>query len=188
MKQTKKLLLVTLSAASLLFSCNGNNNPATIKDSNPSALLPATENTPANSAGDASYSYKVDGKSYSGSGTNQIINSATLHAPGVIYFTLGPIVAGQLYPSYGFGFEVADKGTITVKDVENPDYSIGYTPPGSPPTVNYSCKEMTVTITSSGGPRVTGTFSGTMIEPKTDREVPVTDGKFDIPYSSLSKK
>lgn len=47
---------------------------------------------------------------------------------------------------------------------------------------------MTVTITSSGTSRFTGTFSGALIEPKTDREVPVTDGKFDIPFSSLSEK
>ncbi len=85
----------------------------------------------------------------------------------------------------GFGFEVPDKGTTTIRGVENPDYSIGYTPANT--RDNYECKEMTVTINSSGT-RVTGTFSGALIEPKTDRDVPVTDGKFDIPYSSYSKK
>ena len=53
---------------------------------------------------------------------------------------------------------------------------------------DYQSKELMVTITSSGTSRVTGTFSGTLTEPKTDRVVPVTDGKFDIPYSSYGKK
>ncbi|MDQ2862693.1 MAG: hypothetical protein M3R50_03410 [Bacteroidota bacterium] len=46
---------------------------------------------------------------------------------------------------------------------------------------------MTVNITSSGGARFAGTFSGTMIEPNTNREVAVTDGKFDLPIVSPDK-
>jgi hypothetical protein len=143
----------------------------------------SNENT---STGNASFSCKVDGKDFSGKGTDQITNAAFVHAPGIIYFTLSPILAGQSGPPYGFGFEVPDKGTIIIRGVENPDYSIGYTPINT--DNNYECKEMTFTIISSGTSRVTGTFSGTLIEPKTGRNVPVTDGKFDIPYSTYSKK
>ncbi|MEP6950124.1 MAG: hypothetical protein ABI863_12645 [Ginsengibacter sp.] len=167
-----------------------NNNAAINKDST-SSPTSSTENPSENSTGDASFSCKIDGKDFSGNGTDQILNAASLHAPGIIYFNLSSKFTGDVSADMrcgGFGFEVPDKGTTIVRGVEVPAYSIGYTPPGSAATVNYECKEMTVTITSSGGSRVTGTFSGTMIEPKTNREVPVTDGKFNIPYSSLSKK
>jgi hypothetical protein len=82
--------------------------------------------------------------------------------------------------------EVPDKGTTVIRGVEVPDYSIGYNLPNDPINV-YSCKEMTVTINSTAT-RLTGTFSGTLIEPKTSRQIPVTDGKFDIPMSSLGKQ
>lgn len=175
-------------ASLLCFSCKGNNSKATAgKESADGNTATAT----TSSTGNASFSCKIDGKDFSGNGTDQILNAASVHAPGVIYFGLSSKFTGDVSADMrcgGFGFEVPDKGTTVVRGVEVPAYSIGYTPPGSPPTVNYSCKEMTVTITSSGGSRVAGTFSGTMIEPKTDREVPVTDGKFDIPYSTLGKQ
>lgn len=186
-----KQLVVIFSAGTLFFSCNGNQNAANVKDSSKSISAPSTESAAANSTGNASFSCKVDGKDFSGNGTDQILNAASVHAPGIIYFGLSSKFTGDVSGDMrcgGFGFEVPDKGTTIVRGVEVPAYSIGYTPPGLPPTVNYSCKEMTITITASGGSRVAGTFSGTMIEPKTDREVPVTDGKFDIPYSTLGKQ
>ena len=186
MQQLKLFSLLILSAC-LFSACSGNADGK----NNPGVSVPSAKSTTANSTGDASFSCKIDGKSFSGNGTDQIINAASVHAPGIIYFTLSSKFTGDVGADLrggGFGFEVPDKGTTIVRDVEESDYSVGYTLPGSSPLVNYRCKEMTVTITSSGGTRVSGTFSGTMIEPKTDREVPVTDGKFDIPYSSLSRK
>jgi hypothetical protein len=85
-----------------------------------------------------------------------------------------------------FNFFVTDHGTITIHASNNGDYAAKYSPGGI--DNDYKCKEITVNITSSGGSRVKGTFSGTLIDPKTDKEIPVTDGKFDIPYSPYSKK
>ncbi|HEY5367628.1 MAG TPA: hypothetical protein VIJ75_01445 [Hanamia sp.] len=188
MKQIKKLMLITLISLSLLCSCNGNGNSTVSKDST-SSLTSSAKNSSENSTGDASFSCKIDGKEFSGKGTDQIVNAAYVTSPGVIHFALSPSFSGD--PSTdmhagGFGFAVPDKGTTVIRGVENPDYYIGYNLPNEP-TNTYHCKEMTVTINSSGT-RVTGTFSGTLIEPKTDRDVPVTDGKFDIPYSSYFKK
>lgn len=186
MKQTKLLFLVTLSTASFLLSCNGNQNAATVKDSSTSPAVSAKENAPTNSTGDASYSYTIDGKNFSGSGTNQFVNAARTDKPGVISINLAPVTPGSLLPGYGFYFEIENKSTVVVHADDAGPNSIYYNPPNSGVKI-FKCKEMTVNITSSGGARFAGTFSGTMIEPNTNREVAVTDGKFDLPIVSPDK-
>ena len=187
MNRIIKLSVIIFCTSTSLFSCNGNQSAANISDSSSSSLAKATQSTTPSSPGDATYSYTIDGKSSSGSGTNQFVNAAVVHTPGIIYFNLAPVVPGTLTPGYGFNFKVADKGTIVVRGDENHDYDITYTPPNA--GINtFKCKEMTVIITSSDGKRVSGTFSGTMIEPNTERVVSVTDGKFDIPYSTADKQ
>ena len=150
-------------------------------------LIAAPKNSSANSKGDAGFSCKIDGKDFSGKGTDQIGNAAYTTATGIISFVLMPIVAGQKGVPAQLAFKVANKGITSIHGTDNPAYSVRYTPTNTLDN-DYQCKEITVTITSSGTSRVTGTFSGTLIEWKTERDVPVTDGKFDIPYSSYSKK
>lgn len=182
MKQLHFLLLLFLPVF-ILLSCSGNSQSNKKND-----VGSSTSNTNA-SSGEASFSCKIDGKDFSGKGTDQIVNAATVQAPGIIYFTLSPSFSGDISADLragGFGFEVPDKGTTIIRGVENPAYSIGYTPVNT--KNNYACKEMTFTITSSSTSRISGTFSGTLIEPKTGRNAPVADGKFDIPYSTYSKK
>lgn len=167
--------------------CSCNNAPQANKNSG--AVASSDAATTSASSGDASFSCKIDGKDFSGKGTDQIVNAASIHAPGVIYFSLASSYSGDPGADIragGMGFEVPDKGTTVIRGEENPDFSIAYGLPGDP-TNTYKCKEMTFTINSSGT-RVTGTFSGTLIEPKTGREVPVSDGKFDLPYSTLGRK
>ena len=184
-----KLFSVILVSSFLLYSCSGNTNANGVKDNSSAASANSTNSGASTSTDDASFSYKIDGKDFSGKGTDQIMNAASVHAPGIIYFTLSSGFSGDIAADLkagGLGFEVPDKGTTVIRGVENPNYNIAYGLPNDP-TNTYDCKEMTVTINSSGT-RVTGTFSETLIEPKTGRDVPVTDGKFDIPYSTLSKK
>ena len=141
------------------------------------------------SSSDASFSCKIDGKVFSGKGTDQYANAASVHAPGIIYFTLSSHFTGDVGANIragGMGFEVPDKGTTVIRGEESEDYYIAYSLPNDP-IHTYKCKEMTVTINCSAT-RVTGTFSGTLIEPKTGRPVPVTEGKFDIPFSTLTKR
>jgi hypothetical protein len=185
MKVSKLLAFYVVAASFGICSCN---NAAQENKGSGAAASSDASKTSA-SSGDASFSCKIDGKDFSGKGTDQIVNAASVHAPGIIYFSLSPSFTGDPGADIrggGIGFEVPDKGTTVIRGVENSDYSIGYNPPNEP-TNTYNCKEMTVTINSSGT-TVTGTFSGTLIEPKTGREVPVSDGKFDIPYSTLGKK
>ena len=186
MKRIIKISLIIFTAGALFFSCNGNHGAATVKDSSSSSSVSTTENAPTNAARDASYSYTIDGKSFSGNGTNQFVNAARTDKPGVISINLAPVTPGKLFPGYGFYFEIENKGTVIVHADDPGPNSIYYNPPNSGVKI-FKCKEMTVNITSSGGARFAGTFSGTMIEPDTNREVAVTDGKFDLPIVSPDK-
>jgi hypothetical protein len=184
-----KIFYAAIFPACLFLACSNNSANASKGNSNDTLRKMEASSNSTTSGGDASFSCKIDGKDFSGKGTDQFVNAASVHAPGIIYFSLASNFSGDPGADMragGLGFEVPDKGTTTIRDVENSDYSIAYNPPNQP-TNTYKCKEMTITINSSGG-RVKGTFSGTLIEPKTGRDVPVTDGKFDIPYSSLTKK
>ena len=185
MKQLKTFSAIIISA-SLFFSCNGNHSDANVKDSSSTSTAQSTGSSTVNSTGDASYSYTIDGKSFSGSGTNQFVNAARTDKPGVISINLAPVTPGALLPGYGFYFEIENKGSLVVRADEDGPNSIYYNPPNSGVKI-YKCKEMKVNITSSGGSRFAGTFSGTMIEPNTNREVAVTDGKFDLPIVSPDK-
>lgn len=188
--QSLKLFVALIVYSSFLYGCSGN-APGAGKDSS-SVTSPKSDAASSNanpSTGDASFSCKIDGKGFSGKGTDQIVNATSVHSPGVIYFSLSSNFTGDPGADMragGIGFEVPDKGTTVIRGEEDPRYSVAYALPNDP-TNTYRCKEMTVTINSSGA-RVTGTFSGTLIEPKTSREVPVTDGKFDLPYSTYSQK
>jgi len=181
MKYLKLITSIFLSAI-LFVACSGN-SPVNAGKKNSSSV----SDSPTASVGDASFSCKIDGKDFSGKGTDEFGNAAYATEPGIITFVLVPIVAGQTGVPSQLAFYVANKGTTTIHGKDNPNNTVRYTPANTLDN-DYQCKEMTVTITSSGTSRVKGTFSGTLIEPKTEREVPVTDGKFDIPYSSYSKK
>jgi hypothetical protein len=139
----------------------------------------------ANAAGDASFSCKIDGKDFSGKGNSSYANVAIVTRPGLINFVLVPMEKQQGVPPQ-FNFFVADHGVTTIHAANNGDFAAKYSPGGI--DNDYKCKEIAVNITSSGASRVTGTFLGTLIDPKTNKEVAVTDGKFDMPYSPYSKK
>jgi hypothetical protein len=185
MNQIKKLLVITFSAFSLLYSCSGNTNSNALKD-NTSSSTSSTENSSANSNGNASFSCMLDGKEFSGSGTDQNINAA-FHLKGddkgQIFFRFSDLNN----PEEKLNFQVAAKEGSTTFNV-TPTYSyMGYTTKGY---INYLDNPLTVTITSLTATRVSGTFSGTYILSKGSADsnakqtIEVTDGKFDIPFSA----
>lgn len=169
--QQLKLLSAILLSSFLLYSCSGNTNANAGKDESPTASAAATS--------DASFSCKIDGKDFSGKGSSSYANTAIVSSPGLINFVLVPMDAAQKGVPPQFNFFVADKGTTTIPDANNSAHSVTY----SSGLDNYICKEMTITITSSGTSRVTGTFSGTFVKENSTINTQVTDGKFDIPYS-----
>jgi hypothetical protein len=178
--QALKRFIFIIVISSLFYSCKGNNNSSALKDSTSDS-----GNSSSNSAVDASFSCKIDGKDFSGKGNDSYSNVAIISSPGLINFVLVPMEKVQGIPPQ-FNFFVADHGITTIRESGNGDYSAKYSPGGM--DNDYRCKQMTVAITSSNESRVKGTFSGILIDPKSNKEIPVTEGKFDIPYSPYSKK
>ncbi len=181
MKSLKILVFVIIMSSCLLYSCKADNNSNASKDSTSSSIK-----SPSNSPGNASFSCKIDGKDFSGKGNDSYSNVAIISSPGLINFVLVPMEKFQGVPPQ-FNFFVADHGTTTIGESGNGDYAAKYSPGGI--DNDYKCKQITVTIASSNESRVKGTFSGTLIDPKrNNKEIQVTEGKFDIPYSPYSKK
>ena len=186
MKQIKKLILIILIPLSLLYSCSGNGNGNSISPKDSTSF--STKNSSANSTGDANFSCKIDGKDFSGQGSSSYANTVILTSPGVINFVLVPMEKQQGVPPQ-FNFFVADHGTTTMHNsnsTDNGQYSAKYSPGGVDNTFGF--KEVTVVITSSDASGVKGTFSGTLFDPQNKKEISVTDGKFDLPWSPYSKK
>jgi hypothetical protein len=178
------LFLLFLSAISLP-SCGGNSQDIKNKDSVSSASSSTTKAPP----GDASFSCKIDGKDFSGNGNDSYSNVVIRTAPGLINFVLVKMDKSQQGVPAQFNFFVADHGTTTMHNsngTDNGSYSAKYTPGGV--DNDFGFKEVTVTITSSDASGVKGTFSGILFDPHNKKEISVTDGKFDLPWSPYSKK
>ncbi len=181
------MLLVTLSASSLLYSCSGNNNADINKDST-SSPTSSTENPSENSTGAASFYCKIDGKVFSGKGNADYL-SAFKTGNGIVKFVLANIEPNQQGIPEQLSFTVADHGTTTMHNsnsTDNGSYSANYNPRDYTDAFGFS--EVTVTVTSSDASGIKGTFSGTLFDPQSKKKSSVTDGKFDLPLSPYSKK
>ena len=192
--QQLKLFSAIILSASLLSACSGNSAANAGKEN----VSPATNESA--SKGDASFSYTIDGKVFSGSGTDNYFNCAIKHPGNVIHFIFTELHQSLKNPLPQFDFSVADNGTTVIKrdDIDrltsgsDVKYFANFSTPGGAPggVPNYEFNDsstVTVTITSNTSSRLKGTFSGNLINPDTKKVVQLTDGKFDIPFSSHSK-
>ena len=175
MKKVKDVITVLFAAALLSFG-----NSCSKQESSPSDGV---------ASGDASFSCILDGKEVSGKTTDQNINAAfhlTGDNKGQIFFRLSDMndIGNKLM------FQVpAKEGTTTVNDT--PDYSYeGYI---TSDFETYIDDPIMVTINSISSSRVSGTFSGkyTIQEgsgnSNSKQTIEVTDGKFDIPFSTSAE-
>lgn len=172
--QNLKLLSAIILFTCFLQACSGNNSANTGK-----ANAPNVNASPVSSSPTASFSSKIGGKDFSGSGTDGITNSFLNSGGGVINFVLVSMAQGQKGLPTQMNFFVANTGTTIIRGNEHTNYSIEYSEQTSQHA--WECKEMTVSVTPSGASRITGTFSGTFIDANTNETLPVTDGKFDLP-------
>ncbi|HVU58056.1 MAG TPA: hypothetical protein VHD83_23505 [Puia sp.] len=164
-------LLCLFTAASMTTSCGNSSSAA--KAGNP----------------DASFSCVLDGKTISGKGTDQNINAAfhlTGDDKGQIFFRL----SDPDNTNEKFMFQVPGKtGATTFTNSPTYSYS-GYM---NADMASYTDDPVTVTITSISATRVSGTFSGKYSWQKgtgsgnAKPSVEVTDGKFDIPFSTSAQ-
>ena len=185
MKQTKIFIGSIILVSLLCFSCKAkNSNANTGKDS----VESNTSTTTASSSGDASFSCKIDGKGFSGKGNADYL-SAFKSGNGIVKFVLANMEPNQQGILEQLSFTVADHGTTTMHNsnsTDNGSYSANYSPRDY--TDAFGFREVTVNVTSSDASGVKGTFSGTLFDPQNKKEISVTDGKFDLPWSPYSKK
>ena len=180
MKNVKGVIAVLFAAASLSF---GNSSSSDQMNRSESAQAPSGPD------GDAGFSCKLDGKEFSGKGTDQNINAAfhlTGNNKGQIFFRLSDMNNN----GDKLMFQVpANEGSTTVS--VTPDHSYGgYI---TSDFATYLHDPVTVTINSISSSRVSGTFSGKYTLQKgsgnsnSKQTVEVTDGKFDIPFSTSAQ-
>ncbi|MEP7252954.1 MAG: hypothetical protein ABI683_11265 [Ginsengibacter sp.] len=179
--QSLKLLSAIIFSTCLLQACSGNNS------ANAGKANAANENvSDASSLAGASFSCKIGGKDFSGSGTDGITNSFINSGGGVINFVLVSMAPGGKGIPTQMNFFVANTGTTTIRSNGDTNYSVEYSEQTSDHA--WECKDMIVSVTPSGASRITGTFSGTFVDPNTNEILPVTDGKFDLPSLNVSGK
>jgi hypothetical protein len=146
--------------------------------------------------GNSTFSYKIGGQLYSWSGNDPYANRATINSNNEVFFTLMSNDPAEKNPPQ-FGFGVIAVGSTTIKwenmdrfkssgsnggnhfanfrlsypneNAKYPDYEFGRT------------STVTVVITSKSETRITGTFSGELVNVATQKPSPLTDGKFDLP-------
>ena len=188
MQQIKKISSVIILAA-LLFSCNGNKSPNGNNSKTTDASAPS-----ASSAGNSSFSANIDGEAISGGAIDdmQLANTAFIYptADGTgkrLLFFLHSDKKGDM--AWSFRFSVPDKtGTFIKKDRDDQPFDITLDFLGGDNS-RYGAEDVTVNIISVTSSRVTGTFSGKFLlgvdTPNgTKKEVTVTGGKFEVPFST----
>ncbi len=190
MKHIKTFIAICMTGSFLFFSCNGNSNANINKQSADDKA--STSNTSSN--GDASFSANLDGVKISGGK----IDDMQLQNTAFIYPTAdnnGKKLLFYLYSdktgndSYSFMFAIPDKtGSFTKNLHDEQPFDITLDFLGGDLS-RYLAEAVTVNITSVTATRITGTFSGKLaLSPDTPngtkKEVTITDGKFDIPFST----
>jgi hypothetical protein len=170
----------------MITSCGSSNASATgnIADAAPSAKENST------------FSYKIDGQLYSWTGNDPYANQATINSNNEVFFTLmSNDPAEKNPPQFGFGITAGGSTTINWENMDRfkssgsnggnhfanfrlsypnenakyPDYEFGRT------------STVTVAIISKSETRITGTFSGELVNVATQKPSQLTDGKFDLP-------
>jgi hypothetical protein len=182
-------IIALVITGSVITSCGSNNASATGHTAE--AAPSAKEN--------ATFSYKIDGQVYSWTGNDPYANRATIDSTNEVFFTLMSNDPAEKNPPQ-FGFGVAATGSTTInwdnmdrfkssgsnggnhfanfhlsypnENARYPDYEFGRT------------STVTVVVTSKSETRITGTFSGELVNAATQKPSPLADGKFDLPLKN----
>jgi hypothetical protein len=170
----------------MITSCGGHN--ASVTGNTADAAPSAKENS--------TFSYKIDGQLYSWTGNDQYANRAIIDSNNEVFFTLmSNDPAEKNPPQFGFGVVAVGSTTIQWENMDRfkssgsnggnhfanfrlsypnenakyPDYEFGHT------------STVTVVITAKSETRITGTFSGELVNVATQKPSQLADGKFDLP-------
>ena len=191
-------LIPSIFLSSMLFvACSGNSAVNAGKDS-------ATDNTAASntsaSGGDASFSAMIDGTIISGNEIDemQTQNTAFIYPPQnnrpqTVLFFLYSTKKGDDYYSFRFSLPDKEGAYHATKGTYNESHSsvrLDFNLKSADNFARYNEDSVTVTIDKITSSRISGTFSGTLTLSNDTRskpyknEVTITDGKFDIPFST----
>jgi hypothetical protein len=170
----------------MITSCGSRNASATV---NTAGAAPSAQE-------ESTFSYKIDGQLYSWAGNDPYANQATIDSNNEVFFTLmSNDPAEKNPPQFGFGIAAVGSTTINWENMDRfkssgsnggnhfanfrlsfpnenakyPDYEFGRT------------SAVTVVITSKNETRITGTFSGELVNVATQKPSQLADGKFDLP-------
>jgi hypothetical protein len=194
MKKTPThLSIIALALAGFMITSCGNHN-ASVTGNTADAAQPAQ--------GNSTFSYKIDGQLYSWTGNDAFANRATIDSNNEVFFTLMSNDPAEKNPAQ-FGFGIAAVGSTTInwenmdrfkssgsnggnhfanfrlsypdENAKYPDYEFGTT------------STVTVVITSTSETRVTGTFSGELVNTATQKPSHLTDGSFDLPLKKQKR-
>jgi hypothetical protein len=192
-KITNHLTIIALALTGFtVMSCDSHNARITGNTADGAPL--AKENS--------TFSYKIDGQLYSWTGNDPYANQATIDPTNEVFFTLmSNDPAEKNPPQFGFGVAAVGSTTVTWKNMDRfkssgsnggnhfanfrlsypnenakyPDYEFGRT------------STVTVVITSRSETRITGTFSGELVNVATQKPSQLADGKFDLPITKQKK-
>jgi hypothetical protein len=192
-KRNSALLLVSLS---LLIACKSKTGNTVASDGG----APDKTTSGAGASGNASWSATIDGQAVTGNGTDQLQleNTAFIYPAGdksdkYILFDLMSDKKGDDFS--GFRFYTPDKeGQFAVQDAKKNGYRCSVRLDFNLKSVDnfaiYFGDAVTVTISSITSTGISGTFSGDFKLSDLTRSKPyknqinVTDGKFEIPFST----
>jgi len=186
-KITSYLSILAVAISGFLITSCGSPNASVTGNTDHAVLMSKEIST---------FSYKIDGQIYSWSGHDDYANQAAIDSKGEVFFTLmSNDPAEKNPPQFGFGVNAVGSTTIKWENMDRfkssgsnggnrfanfrlsfpnenekyPDYEFGRT------------STVTVVITSKSETRITGTFSGELVNVATQKPSPLTDGKFDLP-------
>ena len=196
MKKTPLCLsisILTLTAFTMA-SCGSTTTSATVNV--------AAAGAAQSEKGSSTFSYAIDGKLYSWSGNDRFANQATIDANNEVFFTLmSNDPAEKNPPQFGFGVVATGSTTVTWENMDRfkssgsnggnhfANFRLSY-PNGDGKYPEYEfgrSSTVTIVITAKSDTRITGTFSGNLVNSATEKPAQLTDGKFDLPLKQQKK-
>ena len=195
-----KLFAAGFFSTLLLVACAGEKASNDSKHDN---AVSSTNSTSSDSSIDttASFSATLDGVKIAGNGVDELqqANAAFIYPQAndkskrLLFFLRSTKDGSDTKPDFSFRFSIPDKeGAFTknIRDGQPYDITLDFL---TGDLSRYWAQAVTVNLTSVTASRVEGTFSGKFtLSDDTPRgskkEVTVSDGKFDIPYSASKIK
>jgi hypothetical protein len=183
------LLFAIVGASCFWAACSGGSVASAAKDTAPDNSTSSV----SSSAGTAQFSYKIDGQSVSGGAIDALQEFNTAFTDDVdegkeLLFYLVDAKSEEFgsQPAHRLRFSVPCKtGQSSFGHDENGWGIEVDIPSDKDHTTRYFSDSFTISIASLSATRVSGTFSGKFNSENLDKKaIEITDGKFDIPFSS----